>query len=368
MPALVGAVLLAIAANVGALTTGAIAIDAWRDRLMPPVASPGPTTAPSPASSPAPATPSATGPTQSTGPVTVTDEIMRGVVLISARTPNEAVAGTGMVLSPDGLVLTNYHVVRSTESVRVTIASTGAVYEATLVGRDSTTDVAVLQLDGARGLDAVALDDDDVRIGDIVIAAGNANGQGYVTANRGNVLSKGKSIQVRGTSEYDPPETLSGLLETNAAAWPGDSGGPMYDAELEVLGMTTAGSSEEEQDRQVYAVPIDTAMRIVDRIIAGDESGSVVIGPKAYLGIVAEPDDSGAVVVSRVEPGTPASRVGLAAGDTILSVDGRDVATRAVLSRVLDGIEPGTTVDITWETASGQTRSGDVTLAESSLN
>lgn len=315
--------------------------------------------------------PTATGtalPEQSTGPVEVTPAIERGVVLISAETPAEGVAGTGMVLTPDGEVITNYHVVRSTQSITVTVAATGRRYQATVVGRDATADVALLRLAGASGLETVTIDAEDAAIGDVVIAAGNANGQGYVTAHRGNIVGLDRSIQVEGPIADDPPETLRGLIETNAAAWPGDSGGPMYDAEHEVLGMTTAGATDDDEERQVYAVPIRSALDVVNRIRAGDDSGTVVIGPKAYLGVIARADDRGGVRIDRVEAGTPADDVGLRAGDTIVRINGSDVPDRLTLSHLLDDITPGQTVPIRWRTPSGALRDADITLAANPLN
>ena len=103
-------------------------------------------------------------------------------------------------------------------------------------------------------------------------------------------------------------------------------------------------------------------------LLAGDESGTVVIGPKAYLGVIVEADDSSAVIVSDVQPDTPAARTGLAAGDTILSLDGQRVRTRSELSDVLDTVEPDSTVTITWTTASGHERSADITPKASPLN
>ncbi len=308
---------------------------------------------------------------QTTGPVNVTDALQRGVVLISGRTGNQTVAGTGMVLTPDGYVLTNYHVVRSTSAVTATIALTGRQYTATLVGRDATKDVALLKLEGASRLKVVTLDQDPVAIGDTVIAAGNANGQGFITANRGNVQALNTSVQVRSANENDPPQRLRGLIQANAAAWPGDSGGPMLDAHGEVLGMTTAGGATGETDegRRVYGVPIDAAMQVVNQVRAGDESGSVVIGPKAYLGVVVVNDDAAQeVVITRVEPGTPAWRAGLRTGDIITSLDGHTIASRPELLTALDNIEPGSTVDLGWTTAAGRQRTGTVTVTASAIN
>ena len=142
----------------------------------------------------------------------------------------------------------------------------------------------------------------------------------------------------------------------------------MFDAESEVLGMTTAGSDEDEDDRRVYAVPIDEAMAVVRQILAGDESGTVVIGPKAYLGVVVAVDDTSAVSVSRVEGNAPAAKAGLRAGDTITAIDGKRVRSRGELSTVLDGIEPGTTVTVEWTTAGGAQRSAPVKVSAAPLN
>ncbi len=369
-------VVLAMASQLGTAVSVASAANQWLERLQPappPVSSPAPAPT-SPGRTPEPsasATPDRPLPEQSVGPVEVTDALKRGVVLITGRTPAEGVAGTGMVITPDGYVLTNYHVVRSTEAITVTIAATGRRHTAELVGRDATKDVALLKLDRASNLDVVTIDSDPVRIGDIVVAAGNANGQGYVTAHRGNILELDRQINVKGANVNDPPQRLRGLIETNAPAWPGDSGGPMYDAESEVLGMTTAGSSTgdgETEDKQVYAVPIREALDVVDKIKRGDESGTIVIGPKAYLGVIVQADDSSAVIVSEVQANTPAAEAGLTTGDTILNLDGQAVRTRAELSDVLDTIEPGTTVQITWTTASGRERTAPITPKASPLN
>lgn len=371
-------VVLAMFSQFGAAFAVHDSTTTWLERLRPSPAASTPATAPTPAQGPTPSAGPATPgeaaaplPEQSVGPVDVTDDLKRGVVLITGRTPAEGVAGTGMVLTRDGYVLTNYHVVRSTESITVTIAATGRRHTAQLVGRDATKDVALLKLDRATSLEPVTIDTDDVRVGDIVVAAGNANGQGYVSAHRGNILNLDRQINVKGANVNDPPQRLRGLIETNAPAWPGDSGGPMFDAEGEVLGMTTAGSTSSEtdsEDKQVYAVPIREALDVVDKIKAGDESGTVVIGPKAYLGIIVQADDSSAVVVSDVQADTPAARTGLTAGDTILSLDGKRVRTRAELSDVLDTIEPDSTVTITWATASGRERSAEITPKASPLN
>ncbi|MDO5534935.1 MAG: trypsin-like peptidase domain-containing protein [Propionibacteriaceae bacterium] len=369
----VAGVVLALGSQLGTAVAVTGATSQWRDRLWPTPSASAPPTAP--ATAPASPTPDA-GPTggprpeQTVGPVDVTDAIKQGVVLVSGRTPEEGVAGTGMVVDAEGFVLTNYHVVRSTESITVTLASTGRRHTARLVGRDATKDVALLELENPRDLQEVTLDEGEVLVGDVVVVAGNAHGQGFLTAHRGNVLGLGRAINVKGASEYDPPQRLNGLIETNAPAWPGDSGGPMFDADGEVLGMTTAGTetSEETEDKQVYAVPIREAMAVVEQIRRGDESGTVVIGPKAYLGLYAEADDTDGIKVASVQDDSPAADAGMEGGEQILSFDGQTVTTRAELSDVLDTIEPGTTVPITWRTADGDEVTAEITPTSSPLN
>jgi len=364
LTAIVIAVVIAMLAQAGTFVTLRVALASTWGEMSP---LPGPSIL-APAESASPHRSAGPGLGQSVGPVELTAGMTRGVVLIQGMTPADAVAGTGMIISHDGYVVTNYHVVRSTETVTVIVADTGRRITAEMVGRDATKDVAVLKLPGVKNLPTVTLDGDDVAVGDVVVAAGNANGQGYVSAHRGSVQGLGRSINVKGATEQDPPQRLEGLIETNAPAWPGDSGGPMFDAETEVLGMTTAGSDEEQDDRRVYAVPIDEAMAVVRQILAGDESGTVVIGPKAYLGVILAVDDSSAVTVSRVEGNAPAAKAGVRAGDTITAVDGQRVRSRGELSTVLDGIQPGSTVALEWTTSGGAKRSAPVTVTAAPLN
>ena len=330
-------VLIAVLAQLATLALVSSTATGWVTRASAPTAYP----APSGPVSGATASPTPTV-AQTTGPVEVTDAVQRGVVLISGRTGNQGVAGTGMVLTADGYVLTNYHVVRSTSSVTATVALTGRHYTATLVGRDATKDVALLKLEGASRLDVVTLDQDPVAIGDAVVSAGNANGQGFVSANRGNVQALNTSIQVRSASENDPPQRLRGLIQANAAAWPGDSGGPMFDAQGEVLGMTTAGGTtdESDEDRRVYGVPIAAAMQVVTQVRAGDESGTVVIGPKAYLGVVVESDDTAQeVVITRVEPNSSAADKRIQAGEVIVEVGQEAVSSPADVTRRVEALK-----------------------------
>lgn len=301
------------------------------------------------------------------GEVKVTDDLKRGIVLIDATLDTTTQSsGTGMILNAGGQVLTNYHVVRSSSSVTVTVVASQRRYTATLVGRDAIHDVALLQLDGASGMPTITPDKDAVSVGDAVVAAGNAAGQGYLTAFAGRIRGTDRSIRVRGASPNDPEENLSGLLETDAHAEPGDSGGPLFDAEGEVLGMTTAGSSAGSQGA-AYAVPIANALAVVGKISAGDETGGVVVGPKASLGVNAVEEAGNGVRVTKVISGTAAARAGLKVDDYITSVAGQSVSTLAALLEALDTVQPGQTVTVAW-TRNGTADSSRVALDASKYN
>ena len=167
------------------------------------------------------------------------------------------------------MVLTNYHVVEGSTSVKVTIATTGDTYDATVIGHDQAADVALLQLDGASDLATVNLDDDgDPAVSDTVTAVGNAQGQGFLSASTGTVVDLDQSIdtQSEGTVEG---EHLTGLIETDAYVVGGYSGGALLDGEGEVVGITTAASSGGEA--QSYAVPIEDALDVAQQIEDGSE-------------------------------------------------------------------------------------------------
>ncbi len=280
-----------------------------------------------------------------------------------------------MVLDSSGLALTNYHVVENSTTLQATVASTGTTYDATVVGFDKKSDVALIQLDGASGLDTVTLDQDGTAVGDAVTGVGNASGQRQLLAAAGTITAEDQSITTsEGAGSGVATEALTGLIETNAAVVPGYSGGPMYDAQGEVVGISTAASSNNgsaaaasASGADSFAVPIDHAMTIVDQIEAGDESGDVQIGPSAYLGIGAA-DGNGGVAVEQVEAGTGAADAGLMLGDTITSVDGTKVATADALVAQLADHEPGDGVKITWTSQDGSSHSATITLGEGPVN
>lgn len=299
----------------------------------------------------------------------------KGIVLIDTTTTSGSAAGTGMVLSADGYVLTNYHVVESSTAIKVTLASSSKSYTATVVGHDATNDVALLKLSGASGLSTVSLDNDGVKLGEKVTAVGNSQGQGYLSAAAGSVTSTSATVTVSSELASSGSETLKDVYQTDAQAVPGDSGGPLYDAEDEVVGITTAGeqsnsgSTGQTSTVASWAIPISRALSIVDEIESGKESGTVQIGPKAYLGVTVQGSRSGGLVVSQVVSGGPADQAGLTEGDYVTALNGTQIGSQSDLSDALDELEPGATARLTvTDVTTGATSTVNVTLGSSPIN
>lgn len=294
-----------------------------------------------------------------------TAEQSQGVVLIETTTTQGAGAGTGLVLDASGLVLTNYHVVEGSTAVEVTVATTGETYTATVLGHDQTSDIALLQLDGASGLATVTLDDDgDPVVSDEVTAVGNAEGQGYLSASTGTVVALEQTITTQSVATAQG-ERLAGLIQTDAYVVGGYSGGALLDDEGEVVGITTAASSGGATES--YAIPIEDATALVAQIEAGEESGSVQIGASAYLGVTITENGSG-VQVGQVQADGPAAAAGLQAGDTITGLDDTSIGSLATLRAALATYEPGDVATLRWTDTSGQSRSTRVSLAESPVS
>ena len=306
-----------------------------------------------------------------------------GVALIDTVLSDGEAAGTGIVLTSDGEVLTNYHVVESSTSVKVTIASTGKAYTASVVGVDQGADVALLQLKDASGLTVAKIDDDTLKTGDEVTAVGNAGGTGTLTAADGDVTDLAASITTQ-SEDSVAGEKLTRMIETSADVVAGDSGGPLLDAEGEVVGIDTAASSG--QDIDGYAVPITTALAVVTQIRSGDETSAVRIGAAAFLGVQVattavsdsgygygygsgdDTSSSAGATIAGVVDGDAADDAGLAAGDTITRVGSTTVTDAAGLTKALSTMNPGDRVKVTWTTSDGQVQSATVTLDASPVN
>jgi len=307
---------------------------------------------------------SGTGTTAQSAAVAATDEQKAGVVTILSDLgygEGSQAAGTGIILTSSGRILTNNHVIDGSTSIEVTVESTGKTYQADVVGYDATNDVAVLQLVGASGLTTATLDDDTLALADAVTSVGNAEGTGDLVAASGTVTALNESITV-GNESTGGSESLSGLIQIDAAVVSGDSGGPLVDAEGEVVGVVTAASSGSAVITG-FAIPIENAMTIVQQIVSGDESGTVSIGLPPFLGVqLATSQTAAGAVLGGVIEGTGAASAGLAAGDTVTSVDGVAVASPAELSAAIAAREVGDTVAIGYTSAAGVAATVTVTL------
>jgi S1-C subfamily serine protease len=273
-------------------------------------------------------------------------------------------AGTGIVLTSNGTVLTNNHVIRGATTVKVIVPGTRHSYAASVVGYDLVDDVAVLQAKGAANLKTAALDTSKPAVGQAVTALGNAGGTGTFTSARGQITALGRTITVG--DDHGRSERLSGLIETNAALQPGDSGGPLL-SRGKVIGMDTAASTGgfgpfAATSNDGYAIPIAKAMNIAKQIRSGTSSTTVHVGGTAFLGVELD-TSSGYDVIAAVVPDGPADSAGLAPGDVITAVGGRAVSSPTALANMLFSKKPGDRISVTYsDSFYGTSRTTTVTL------
>ncbi len=303
-------------------------------------------------------------PSSYTPPGKATPDQRVGVVMINTRLKYEGAkaAGTGMILSGDGEILTNNHVVEGATTIKVTVVSTGRVYAATVVGTDKVDDVAVIQLTRASGLSTITPDSDGVQVGDAVTAVGNAMGLGGIpSAADGNVVGLNRSITTQ-SEEGVEGERLTGMIQVDAQVIAGDSGGPLYDAQDEVIGMDTAASSSPMQSVG-FAIPIAKAVSIASQIESGQEGGNITLGVPGFLGVEFRPGTSGnGAAVAGVLPGTPAAAAGIISGDRITGLSGAAVTSGDQLRTLLSQHHGGDSVSLTWTDSQGGSHTASVTL------
>jgi S1-C subfamily serine protease len=300
---------------------------------------------------------------------------------------NAKAAGTGIVLTSNGEILTNNHVIESASSISVTDIGNGKTYGAKVVGYDRTSDVAVLKLENASGLQAVGLgNSSSVHTGEKVVAIGNAGGTGGTPSYAGgSVTALDQSISASDEGDATS-EKLTGLIQSNADIEPGDSGGPLVTTGGKVIAMDTAASAGFSFDQggasatQGYSIPVNTALKIAGEIEAGKSSSVVHIGPTAFLGVsvaapssagssfggfgqpVPAPSSTGAEIASIVA-GSPASHAGLTEGDTVIAIAGRSVTVPSSLTTILAAEKPGASVPVVYFDPSGAKHTVTVQLA-----
>jgi S1-C subfamily serine protease len=318
----------------------------------------------------------------------VANKVKPGMVDINStlKYQDGAAAGTGMILSSDGVVLTNNHVVEGSTHLTGTTVVGGKKYQATVIGVDPTDDVALIKLQGASGLKPVQVGDSSkVTLGTGVVAIGNAGGTGgSPTVTTGSITALGRTITASDSGSGQNTETLHNMLQTNAPIAEGDSGGALANAAGQVIGMNTAANSQSlggAGTSMGFAIPVNRALSIAKKIAAGDTSGGILIGPKGFMGVGVDavtdasaclaqsgvapgyqvPTKAGALVCN-VYPGTPAYQAGVRAGDVITGVSGQSVTTASGLTGVMLKYKPGATVSLTWVDSSKQSHTSPLTL------
>jgi S1-C subfamily serine protease len=307
---------------------------------------------------------------------TVIAKVLPAVVSIDATSPEPASQslfggsssgeqedqGTGMIITSNGEVVTNNHVIDGATTITVTLYGSLKALPATLIDTDPTNDVALLQIDNESNLPTVSLgDSDNVQVGDAVVAIGNALGlsAGTPTVTQGIISAKGRTVQASDSSG-DNTETLSNMFQTDAAINPGNSGGPLVDSSGKVIGMNTAVAANEDGTAQAqnigFAIPANKIMLELPKLRSKSINNNSQSG-SGYLGVEIETLTSqlrsaynfvptqGAVVLE-VEPGSPADIAGLQEGDVITSLDGTAITSADQLGTAIQADKPGQSVKI----------------------
>ncbi len=343
--------------------------------------------------------PAASSPPLASSQQAIVNKVKPGLVLINTtlQYDSEAAAGTGMVVNADGLVLTNNHVIEDSTKITATVTSTGKTYQARVVGYDQTGDVALIQLQNASGLTTVPIgNSSSAKAGEAVVAMGNAEGQGHITATPGHITALNQTITASDEAGSTTSETLYGTIQTNADIVPGDSGGPLASS-AGVIGMDTAGNDPGDQQGPAagFAIPINTALSVARQIAAGHASSVITVGYPPFLGVfvgagsssdpqaqqqeqqnggsggsgstqecyssnadltipsVIAPVSSGTLIDGTI-CGSPAASVGMTGGAVITAVNGQAVGSPDDFAGIMTRFHPGDTISVTWVSPSGQ--------------
>jgi S1-C subfamily serine protease len=423
--AVTGAIVLAVVAGAG------ISHAAWKSNTPTVSAAPASnTTPPSSGSSGSSGSPfgsgnsgssgnsSNSGSSNSSGPSDVSSiaaKVDPGLVDISTTLgyQSEEAAGTGIVLTSSGEILTNNHVIDGATTISVTDVGNGKTYSASVVGYDRTSDVAVLQLHNASGLQTASLtNSSDVSVGEDVVGIGNAGGTGGTPSAAGGTVTALNQAITASDEGDGSSEQLTGLIETNADIQAGDSGGSLVNTSGQVVGIDTAASagfsfqgSSSSSGNQGYAIPINTAISLAQKIEASDATSTIHIGATAFLGVSIQSTSASSgsgsgtgggfggegggfggglgnggggsgsgsgsgsgqsasgVSIAQVVTSSPAQEAGLAEGDVITTVNGKTITSPTDLTNLLEPDHPGDKITLGWTDTSGDTHTASVQLS-----
>lgn len=287
-----------------------------------------------------------------------------GVVLVNTNLALQGAtaAGTGIVVTKTGEVLTNNHVIAGATTITVTVPATKKTYTADVLGYDVSDDIALIKLEGATNLATATFGKSaKLKIGQATRAVGNAEGGNKLVQTTGKVLALNRTIQIQ--DDFGNLRTLTSLIQTSAHLVPGDSGGPLLNASNQVIGMDAAGSSDSEVNTSSpgYAIAIDKVRAIGKQIEAQTASPLVHIGETAFIGVDIADTRTG-VVISDIVAGTPAQQAGLLQGDVITSLDGAPISTSDDLRTALFSHHPGDIVTLGYTDTNGAAQTASLTL------
>ena len=277
-------------------------------------------------------------------------------------------AGTGMIVSADGYIMTNKHVIAGASKATV-IRSDGTTYnDVKVIGQDPLNDIAFLKVDNVSDLPAVKLGDSKtLRIGQQVVAIGNALGQYQNTVTTGIVSGLGRPVVASSDGTSSGAESLTDLIQTDAAINAGNSGGPLLNMKGQVIGMNTAVA----QDAQSigFAIPIGATKGVLEHLTKTGKIAKAIVGVK-YVSITPEvktqyklDQSKGDLVTGLSSQSSPAAKAGIKKNDIIIAVNGKETGPGRGVATLVSEFEPGDTVQLTLVRA-GEKRTLNLTLGE----
>lgn len=311
--------------------------------------------------------------------VTVHNMTTGGGLLGQAAEPQLQGAGTGFVISKDGYIVTNWHVVTGGDAFEVVFRD-GKTADAELIGQDAFHDLAVVKVDPKWVTATVAFaNSDDVLPGQTVLAIGSPLGSFQNTVTDGIISATNRNLDQPGMETSGQCQQYNNLLQHDAPINPGNSGGPLFDMQGNVVGVNTLGIPSDQNGTPIqgifFAVPANTVKTAVDQMI---KTGTVTVG---YLGAsyieftpellqqsqVSLPVQYGAIFTA-VESGSPANKAGLRRGDVVTAVNGTEITSSDTFSELMQRQEPGTSTTLTVLHEDGSTEDVSVTLTETQVD